>query len=191
MFISLISKEGDLRDLNYWRPITLLIASHLFHLWVGRNGPRHPEMRNHRMSKQIQINAQAFKTHLTAININFIIQPIPILSQHEPYVYLEINLVSSLQWKTQTHVTTTKLINQYKLLTSCPITMKQKIQMVDTVIRAGIAYSFYVVPYSLHAIKKLDKRIIALHKNVCGLPKCLSNAVTQRPQICSASKLSP
>ena len=128
-----------------------------------------------------KLNAQAFKTHLTAININFRDQPIPILSQHEPYVYLGIHLVSSLQWKTQTHVTTTKLINQCKLLTSCPATMKQKIQMVDTVIRAGIAYSFYAVPYSLPAIKKLDKRIIALHKNICGLPKCLSNAVTQLP----------
>ena len=71
-----------------------------------------------------KLNAQAFKNHLTAININFRNQPIPILSQHEPYVYLGINLVPSLQWKTQTHVTTTKLINQCKLLTSCPATMK-------------------------------------------------------------------
>jgi len=31
-----------------------------------------------------------------------------------------------------------------------------KIQMVDTFIRAGIAYSFYAVSYSLPAIKKLD-----------------------------------
>ena len=116
-----------------------------------------------------KLNVQVFKTHLASININFRNQPIPILSQHEPYVYLRINLVSALQWKTQTHVTTTKLINQCKLLTSCPATMKQKIQMVDTVIRAGIAYSFYAVPYSLPAIKKLDKRIIALHKNICGL----------------------
>ena len=36
--------------------------------------------------------------------------------------------------------------------------MKQKIKMVDIIIRAGIAYSFYVVPYSLPAIKKLDKK---------------------------------
>ena len=116
------------------------------------------------------------------ININFRNQPIPILSQHEPYVYLGINLVPSLQWKTQTHVTTTKLIKQCKLLTTCLATMKQKIQMVDTVIKAGIAYSFYAVPHSLPAIKKLDKRIIALHKNICGLPKCLSNAIMQLPQ---------
>ena len=54
--------------------------------------------------------------------------------------------------------------------------------MVDTVIRAGIANSFYAVPYSLLAIKKLDKKIIVLHKTICGLPKCMSNAVTQLPQ---------
>ena len=46
-----------------------------------------------------------------------------------------------------------------------------KIQMVDTVIRAGIAYSFYAVSYSLPAIKKLDREVIALHKTICGLPK--------------------
>ena len=60
--------------------------------------------------------------------------------------------------------------------------MKQKIQMVDTIIRAGIAYSFYVVPYSLPAIKKLNKIIIALYKTIRRLPKCISNAVTQLPQ---------
>ena len=129
-----------------------------------------------------KLNPQAFKTHLRNININFRNQSIPILSQHEPYVYLGINLVPSLQWKIQTHITTTKLIKQCKLLTTCPATMKQKIQMVDTVIRAGIAYSFYAVPYSLPAIKKLDKKVIALHKTICGLPKCLSNAVTQLSQ---------
>ena len=79
------------------------------------------------------------------------------------------------------HITTAKLTKQSKLLTTCPATMKQKIKMVDTVIRAGIAYSFYAVPYSLPAIKKLDKKIIALHKTICGLPKCMSNAVTQLP----------
>ena len=51
--------------------------------------------------------------------------------------------------------------------------------MVDTVIRAGIAYSFYAVPYSLPAIIKLDKKIIAIQKKICGLPKCTPNIVTQ------------
>ena len=62
--------------------------------------------------------------------------------------------------------------------------MKQKINMVDIVIRAGIACSFYAVPYSpysIPAIKKLDKKIIALHKTMCGLPKNTSNIATQLP----------
>src|SRR5665213_2051547 len=59
--------------------------------------------------------------------------------------------------------------------------MKQKINMADTVIRAGIAYSYYAVPYSIPAIKKLDKNIIALHKTICGLPKSTSNIATQLP----------
>ena len=41
-----------------------------------------------------RLNLQAFKTHINNTNINFRNQPIPILSQHEPYVYLGINLVS-------------------------------------------------------------------------------------------------
>ena len=53
--------------------------------------------------------------------------------------------------------------------------------MVDTVIRAGIAYSFYAVPYSLPAIKKLDKKIIGIQKIICGLPKCTANVITQLP----------
>ena len=53
--------------------------------------------------------------------------------------------------------------------------------MADTVIRAGIAYNFYAVPYSIPAIKKLDKKIIALHKTICGIPRCTSNITTQLP----------
>ena len=53
--------------------------------------------------------------------------------------------------------------------------------MVDTFIRAGIAYNFYAIPYSLPAIKKLDKKIIGIQKTICGLPKCTANVITQLP----------
>lgn len=81
----------------------------------------------------------------------------------------------------KTHITTTKLTKQSKLLMKCLATTKQKTKMVDTIIRASIAYSFYAVPYSLPAIKKLDKKIIAVHKTICDLSKCMSNAVIQLP----------
>ena len=95
----------------------------------------------------------AFKIEIQAANINYKNEPIPILNQNEPYIYLRINLAPSLKWKTQIHTTTTKVIKQCKDLVACPATMKQKINMADTVIRAGIAYNFYAVPYSLPAIK--------------------------------------
>ena len=58
---------------------------------------------------------------------------------------------------------------------------KQKINMTHTIICAGITYNFYAVSYSIPAIKKLDKKIIALHKTICGIPKCTSNIAIQLP----------
>jgi hypothetical protein len=53
--------------------------------------------------------------------------------------------------------------------------------MVDTVIRVGIAYSFYVVPFSMPDILKLDWKLIALQKAICGLPRSIPNITTQLP----------
>ena len=128
-----------------------------------------------------KMNQETFKAQIQATNITYRNQPIPVLHQNEPYVYLGIQLIPSLKWKIQIHATTTKLINQCSQLANCPATIKQKIKMVDTVIRAGIAYSFYAVPYSLPAIIKLDKKIIAIQKKICGPPKCTPNIVTQLP----------
>ena len=54
--------------------------------------------------------------------------------------------------------------------------------MVDIVLRPGVAYSFYAVPYAMSVIRKLDKKIIATQKSIYRLPKCMSNAITKLPQ---------
>jgi hypothetical protein len=72
----------------------------------------------------------------------------------------------------QTHKTNTTITQ----LTS---NTQEKIKMVDTVIRPGIAYSFYAVPYSMPTITKLDKKIIALQKAICGLSKSIANITTK------------
>ena len=128
-----------------------------------------------------KMNQKTFKAQIQGTNITYRNQPIPVLHQNEPYVHLGIQLIPSLKWKIQTHATTTKLINQCSQLTNCPATIKQKINMVDTVIRVGIAYSFYAIPYSLPAIIKLDKKIIAIQKRIYGLSKCTPNIVIQLP----------
>jgi hypothetical protein len=124
---------------------------------------------------------ETFKVKIQNQNIQYRNQLIPVLHQNEPYVYLGIQLVPSLKWKPQTHITTAKITNQCKQLINCPAINKQKISMVDTVIRTGIAYSFYAVPYSLPTIKNLDKKIIGIQKTICGLPKYIANVITQLP----------
>ena len=128
-----------------------------------------------------KMKQETFKVQIQATNITYRNQPIPVPHQNEPYVSLSIQLIPSLKRKIQIHATTTKLINQCSQLANCPATIKQKINMVDKVIRAGIAYSFYAVPYPLLAIRKLGKYIIAIPKRICGLPKCTPNIVTQLP----------
>ena len=128
-----------------------------------------------------KMKQETFKVQIQATNITYRNQPIPVPHQNEPYVSLSIQLIPSLKRKIQIHATTTKLINQCSQLANCPATIKEKINMVDKVIRAGIAYSFYAVPYPLLAIIKLGKYIIAIPKRICGLSKCTPNIVTQLP----------
>ena len=83
-----------------------------------------------------KMNQATFKAYIENANITYRNQIIQALHQNEPYVYLGIQLVPSLKWKIQIHITTTKVISQCSQLANCPATMKQKISMVDTVIRA-------------------------------------------------------
>jgi hypothetical protein len=123
--------------------------------------------------------ATTFKAYIQSHNIKYRNQPIPVLHQNEPYIYLGIQLIPSLKWKTQQTTTMNKLIKQTQQLLNSPATLKQKLKMVDTVIRLGIAYSFYAVPYSMPNIAKLDQKIIALQKAICGLPKSTPNITTK------------
>jgi hypothetical protein len=98
-----------------------------------------------------------FKVFIQSYNIKYTNQPIPVIHQNEPYVYLGIQLIPSLKWKAQQAITMNKLIKQTQLLLNSPAILKQKLKMVDTVIRLGIAYSFYAIPYSMPNITKLDQ----------------------------------
>jgi hypothetical protein len=111
------------------------------------------------------MTAITFKAYIQSHTIKYRNQPIPVLHQNEPYVYLGIQLIPSLKWKAQQAITMNKIIKQTQLLFNSPATRKLKLKMVDTIIRPGIAYSFYAVPYSMPNITKLDKKIIGLQKN--------------------------
>ena len=77
-----------------------------------------------------KFNQKTCKAQMQATNLTYRNQAIPVLHQNEPYVYLDIQLISSLKCKIKIHATTTKLINQCSKLANCPMTIKQKINMV-------------------------------------------------------------
>ena len=130
---------------------------------MGWDGLRSTKMRRNWLPNKSKITSEAFKAKIQAQNINYRNQPLPVLHQNEPYIYIRIQLVPSLKWKLQTHITATKITDQCKQLANYPATIKHKNNMVDTVIRAGIAYSFYAVPYSLPTIKK---NVIGIQNNM-------------------------
>jgi hypothetical protein len=115
--------------------------------------------------------ATTFKAYIQSHNIKYRNQPILVLHQNKPYVYLGIQLIPQLKWKTQQAITMDKLIKQTQLLINSPATLKQKLKMVDKVIKPGITYSFYAIPYSMPNITKLDKKIIGLQKPYAGSQK--------------------
>jgi hypothetical protein len=78
--------------------------------------------------------ATTFKAYIQSHNITYKNQPIPVLHQNEPYVYLGIQLIRSLKWKAQQAITMNKFIKQTQLLFQSPTTLKQKQKMVDTII---------------------------------------------------------
>ena len=127
------------------------------------------------------MHATTFKAYIQSHNIKYRNQPIPILQQNEPYVYLGIQLIPSLKWKTQQATTMNKLIKQAQLLLNSLAILKQKLKMINIVIRPRIAYSFYAVPYSMPNITKLDQKIIALQKAICRLPKSTPNITMRLP----------
>jgi hypothetical protein len=148
---------------------------------MGRHGSWNNKIYHHRLPKQpihVTLNIQRIHTnkkHHIQKSTN------PILYQDESYTYLVIHLVPSLKWTIQKNITMSKLNKKIQQIFQSPATLKQKIKVVDTIIRASIAYSFYTSPYSMPDIIKLDRKLISLQKAICGLSKSTSNITTQLP----------
>lgn len=51
-------------------------------------------------------------------------------------------------------------------LLASPTIIRQKIKIVNTILRMGVAYSFHAVPYSMPDIQRLEKQIIAITKAI-------------------------
>ena len=62
-------------------------------------------MHSYWIPQQINKKPIVFKTQIQAQNMDYRKQPLLDLHQNESYLYLGIQLVPSLKWKLQTHIT--------------------------------------------------------------------------------------
>ena len=79
--------------------------------------------------------------------------------------------MSSLKWNLQWEITLQKTKQQSKLLALSPASLKQKVKILNTVIKSRIAYAYYAVPLFKLDIIKLDKIIGKITKKICKIPK--------------------
>ena len=72
----------------------------------------------------------------------------PTLTQNKPYTYLGIHLMPSLKWNLQKEIALQKTKLQCKLLTLSPASLKQKMKILNTIIKLHISYVYYAVSFS-------------------------------------------
>ena len=128
-----------------------------------------------------KLKPTTFKAFIQSQNITYKSKNFPTLTQNEPYTYLGIHLMPSLKWNLQKEITIQKTQEQSKLLTFSPASLKQKITILNTVIKPRIAYAYYAVPFSKPDIMKLDRIISKLTKEICNIPKSTANILTHLP----------
>ena len=128
-----------------------------------------------------KLKPNMFKTFIQSQYITYKAKGFPILTQHEPYTYLGIQITPSLKWSLQKEITLKKTKKQGKLLANSPASLKQNIKIINTVIKSRIVYAYYVVPFSKPDIKKLDKIISSTTKTSCHIPKSTANILTHIP----------
>ena len=78
-------------------------------------------------------------------------------------------------------ITINKVKQQSQLLANSPASFTQKIKILNTVIKPRIAYAYYAVPFSKPDIKKLDKILSKLTKDICHISKSTANILTHLP----------
>ena len=125
-----------------------------------------------------KLKPNTFKAYIQSQNIVYKSKNFPTLTQNEPYTYLGIQLMPSLKWNLQKETTLNKAKQQGNLLAAFPASLKQKIKILNTVIKPRIAYAYYAVSFSKPDIKKLDKIISKITKETCHIPKSTANILT-------------
>lgn len=143
---------------------------------MGTYAPKSNKMCNYRKPQQTQTEAYHLQAFIQAQRIMYKEKQLSILTQIEPYTYLGIQLVPSLIWQIQIHITINKSSEQGKLLLVPRAVIRQK--LLNIVIKPSIAYACYILPFSKPEIRKVDRIISKFTKKTCKIPTNVANIHT-------------
>ena len=90
-------------------------------------------------------------------------------------------MTPSLIWSLRKEITLKKTKQYGKLLANSPASLKQKIKILNTIIKPQIAYAYHAVLFPKLDIEKLDKLINTIIKETCNIPKSTANILTHLP----------
>ena len=124
-----------------------------------------------------KIKPDTFKAKIQAQNIRYRSQPLPVLHQNEPYMYLGIQLVPSPK---PHHYNQNK--RPVQKLNKLSRSYQKNNQHGGYRHKSRNSLQLLCSPILLANHQKLDKKIIGIQKIICGQPKCTANVITQLPQ---------
>ena len=97
-------------------------------------------------------------------------KPVPYLPPDEPYKYLGVWLTLTLNWKYQLNKTLKDIKTKGEAILASMASTKQKLRMINQVIRPGITYDLPLAFYNPQDISKMDNKIASLARKTCWLP---------------------
>jgi ribonuclease HI len=113
------------------------------------------------------------KRRLDGIKINQ--KTIPYLPPTQPYKYLGIQFTMTMDWSHQLNYTIEKISKKCERLTTSFASPKQRLRIIDTVIKPAVTYAMPLCPYSAIDIATLDARICKYVKDCMRLPRYMPN----------------
>jgi hypothetical protein len=143
-----------------------------FCTWAGIKVNVDPVRKNKTVYTSImrkKVNLQQGQAHPTSLTIQG--KHIPHMRADESYQYLGIMVNLELKWGEQWKSVINELTRKAPLITGCSGRPRQKLKLVESVMRSGIRYSMAVIPYTWEQIQGFHDILMTCARRSGGLSK--------------------
>ena len=106
-------------------------------------------------------------------------QPVQVVASDAPFLYLGVTMTLTLDWRHNYASAIRKAKEQAQSVRTSWGKGHQKVKMAETVVRAGIASSFSVAPFTPVHIRMLDGVLVGMYKQAYGQRRSTPTAMVQ------------